>query len=1186
MAKDRQMARPRTARIGFLLFLILHAIFHATVWAATTGSISGTLKDPSGAVIPGATVIAANTATGIQNKTTTDTKGVYTFPSLQLGRYDLQAEVEGFRPQKRTGLVIDADSKLQVDLTVEMIEKIEEVTVIENEVKVEAASSQMGEVVTGKAMTAVALNGRSFTDLLALQPGIVPSTTQQPESIVMAGASVAIAPSGTLNAGNQSISGQREDANGFIINGGDVKEMMNGGTTIVPNLDSIAEFRILTNNFDAEYGNYGGGIINVVTKSGDNRLHGSGFEFLRNTALDARNFFSPERGFYRQNQFGGTVGGPIQKNRVFFFGDYQGTRQSQGLDTGLIPVPSLADRSGNLADRADTLTGTVGGPYLAKLLSQKLGYAVTANEPYYTSGCISPAQCVFPNAIIPQRAWSAPAMHLLQYIPTPNIGESTFSTGSQGKILRDDKGSFRVDGNSSRWGLLSAYYYADDYDLNNPYPTGQGGANVPGFAALNLGRGQLLSLGQTKTFGASMVNELRLSYMRSANNVGQPAGGVGPSLASQGFVTGPGTTGITVLAPQIEGIENVRFNAFTIGTPITNLTQANNTYAVLDNFSKVMGNHSLKTGFQLSLEQVNINPNPTFNGSFLFTGSETGSDFADFLIGVGSNYNQADSQTFYGRHKYAGAFVQDSWRARPNLTLNIGVRWDLMRYWSEKYNQIPTFVLGQQSKVYPTAPTSLVYPTDPGVPNTLVPQKNKFAPRLGLAYSPGKANGLLGKILGGPGKTSIRAGYGIFYSVIEGNTIAIDEPQPPYGLSYTSPGQPLFATPFVDAASGQIHVNPFPLTFPPLNASLSHPNPNINFSPFLPQAGMTAPPPGNTYPYNENYFFSIERQLAANSVLSLSYVGSQAHHLLAVYSANPGNPALCVALSKPSAVAPGSSTCGPFGEDATYTGASGQIFHGTRGPLGSNFANDDYEGSIGNSNYNSFQASLRHTGKQLDLMLAYTFSKSIDQASSISDPVNPFNFSATRALSAWDLKHDLVATYQYQLPLERFVGRARGFAEGWAISGITRLSSGFPVTIHSDGDLSLMGSLPNGVNNQSLDLPDFTPGNLNLNHDPRNGLPYFNTSLFTPNALGTPGTASRRSFHGPGALNFDLALLRTFRLTESKALQFRLETFNTFNHTQFFGPVAVDGGIDTALFGHVVKAAPPRLMQIALKFTF
>ena len=222
-----------------------------------------------------------------------------------------------------------------------------------------------------------------------------------------------------------------------------------------------------------------------------------------------------------------------------------------------------------------------------------------------------------------------------------------------------------------------------------------------------------------------------------------------------------------------------------------------------------------------------------------------------------------------------------------------------MQYWSEKYNQIPAFNLGQQSRVYPTAPQGLVYPTDLGVPNTLVPQEHRFAPRLGLAYSPGKADGFLGKIIGGPGKMSIRAGFGIFYSVIQGNTIAIDEPQPPYGLSYTSPAPPLFATPFISAADGATHVQPFPLTFPPLNATANHPNPNIDFSPYVPQAGMTAPFRGNTYPYNDNYFFSIERELHQDTVLSLSYVGSQAHHLLLVYSANPGNPALCLALSKP-----------------------------------------------------------------------------------------------------------------------------------------------------------------------------------------------------------------------------------------------------------------------------------------------
>lgn len=1159
--------------------------FCAAALAATTGSISGTVTDPAGAVLPGAMVTVTNTAQGIQNKTTTDAKGTYSFPILPVGKYDLKVEAPSFKIHTRSGLAVDIDSALKVDAVLEIAERLESITVTADDVQVDTVSTQMGEVVSAKAMTSVALNGRSFTDLLALQPGIAPMPTQEPESIVMAGASIAIAPSGTLNAGNQSISGQREDANGYLVNGGDVKELMNGGTSVVPNLDSIAEFRILTNNFDAEYGNYSGGIINVVTKSGANALHGSAFEFLRNTSLDSRSFFSPERSFYRQNQFGGTVGGALKQNKAFFFGDYQGTRQAQGVDTGLIPVPTLANRSGDLSDQGDALIGEVSGPYLAGLLTQKLGYGVTSNEPYYKQGCTSNLQCVFPGGIIPQRAWSEPTKHLLPYIPLPNVGPGTFSTAAVGKTLRDSKGSSRMDANSDRFGLFTAYYYYDDYNLNNPYPTGQGGASVPGFAALNLGRSQLINLGHTKTLGASSVNELRISYMRNANNVGQPSGGVGPSLKSQGFVTGPGTPGIVVLDPKIEGIENLTFNSFTIGTPITNLTQANNTYAISDNFSRVSGNHTLKFGGRFSYEQVNVNPNPTFNGAFNFHGTETGSDFADFLIGVPTNYNQADSQTFYGRHKYAGAFAQDSWKVTPNLTLNYGLRYELMQYWSEKYNQIPTFVLGQQSKVFTTAPEGLVYPTDKGIPNTLVPQSHRFAPRIGLAYSP-KAEGLLGKLFGGAGKTSIRAGYGMFYSVIQGNTIAIDEPQPPYGLSYTSGAPPLFATPFISAADGETHVQPFPLTFPPLTATVDHPQTGIDFSPFLPQAGMTTPYFRNTYPYSENYFFSIERELAMNTVLSVSYVGSQAHHLLLVSSSNPGNPALCLALSKPSAVAPNTPTCGPYSEDATYHTADGRTIEGTRGPFGPNFSNNAYQSSTGNSNYNSFQANLQRSSTRLDMMISYTYSKSIDQGSSISDVSDPFNHSRLRGLSAWDLKHNIVATYTYHLPLEAISRRGQAVTKGWAISGITRVSTGFPVTISADGDNSLQGSVPNGVNNHSLDLPDRLLGDLAINKDPRNALPYFDTSRFALNALGSPGSASRRSFYGPGQLNFDMALLRTFAISENKSLQFRFETFNTFNHTQFFGPSAVNGDHSSDLFGHVVKTAPPRRSQVALKFTF
>ena len=462
------LARKRArARCIVLLFSLMLSPYSAFVMQADTGgSISGTVTDQTGAVVPDTTVTALNLDTTVQQTTKTNTNGFYTFTTLPVGRYEIEIIREGFKPYKRTGLIVDVNAALREDISLTMGEQSEEVVVSDTAVHVETESSQMGEVVTGTQITAVALNGRSFTDLLALQPGIVPMSTQQPDSIVMAGASVAIAPSGGLNPGNQSISGQREDANGFVVNGGDVKELMNGGTSIVPDLDSIAEFRVLTNNFDAEYGNYSGGIVNVVTKSGTNGFRGSAFEFLRNTALDAKNFFSSERGKFNQNQFGGTAGGPISKNKIFFFGDYQGTRTRQGIDTGLISVPSVADRTGNLIDLAGLFTTTktvngkqitvptaVSGSNLATLLSQKLGYSVSAKEPYYVLGCTQ-STCVFPGAIIPQAAWSEPAKHLLQYIPPVNSGISNFSTASQEQKLRDDKMSFRVDGNSGRWGQL------------------------------------------------------------------------------------------------------------------------------------------------------------------------------------------------------------------------------------------------------------------------------------------------------------------------------------------------------------------------------------------------------------------------------------------------------------------------------------------------------------------------------------------------------------------------------------------------------------------------------------------------------------------------------------------------------------------------------------------------------------
>ena len=289
----------------------------------------------------------------------------------------------------------------------------------------------------------------------------------------------------------------------------------------------------------------------------------------------------------------------------------------------------------------------------------------------------------------------------MQYVPSPNIDANTLSTGAFAQTVRDDKGSFRVDASTGRLGLLTGYYFVDDYRLDNPYPGQQGGANVPGFDALTIGRAQLWSFGSAKTLGQNTVNDFHASLTHNHNDVGVPHGGTGVSTASQGFVTGPGTPGIVVLAPQFEGVENLVFNTFTMGVTITGVNQTGDTLHLSDSVSKVFGAHTLKYGGQYQFQQVRLEPNATFNGTFTFAGTETGSDFADFLLGVPSNYIQSSGGVFYLRNQYGGVFAQDSWRAKSNLTINYGVRWDIMAPWYEKDNQIQTIVPGQQSAVYP-----------------------------------------------------------------------------------------------------------------------------------------------------------------------------------------------------------------------------------------------------------------------------------------------------------------------------------------------------------------------------------------------------------------------------------------------------------------------------------------------------
>ena len=476
--------------IRIFIWCFLAFVFSPIAFANDAGgSLSGEVRDSSGALVAGAAVTLSNPGTGVALTSATNSTGSYYFASVSVGSYELKISAPGFRTYTRTSIAISVTGNVRADAILSVGQTQETVTVEGASVVLDIASTQMGEVLNHSTVEALPLNGRSFSDLLALQAGVAPVTTMTSSTVQGLGQTV-FSPSGDLNPGVLSINGQRESANGYIVNGANAEE--NGSLTaaIIPNLDSIAEFRILVNNLDAEYGRYSGGQVNVVTKSGSNAIHGDAFEFFRNTVLDAKNYFSQDRGTFEQNQYGATLGGPIKRGKIFYFVDYQGTRQTQGMDTGLISVPTALDRTGNLLDQAssfvtsETINGqtysvptTVSGSYFAtQILSRKLKYSVMQGEPYYfvqgeslpdnpsstyASDCTSSADCVFPNAVIPQGAWSSPAQALLQYIPKPNVSESAYSTSAFNQQLHDNKAAVRVDADT-RWGRIMGYYSFDN----------------------------------------------------------------------------------------------------------------------------------------------------------------------------------------------------------------------------------------------------------------------------------------------------------------------------------------------------------------------------------------------------------------------------------------------------------------------------------------------------------------------------------------------------------------------------------------------------------------------------------------------------------------------------------------------------------------------------------------------------
>ncbi len=1225
--------RLRSLPSGFALILAM--LFSSAVLRAdVTGSIQGVVRDKTQAAVAGAHITVTNAQTNFKQEAVAAADGSYRILALPAGTYSLSVTAGGFRTFVESDIVVKVNDQLQVDVTLEVGSAQQETVKVEaNAVQVQTESTQLGDVIDSKKMLALPLNGRSYIDLLGLQAGVAPSTA----STIGGDRPV----SGNLNAGNISVNGQRETANAFLVNGGDVSEGRNLGAGLVPNLDSVEEFRLITNSFDAEYGKFSGAVMNAITKSGTNSIHGDVFEFLRNDKLDARNFFAPSKSELRQNQFGYTLGGPAWKDHLFFFSDYQGTRQVQGAETGLVTVPTTAERAGNFDPT--TLTGLVDGTAWAQVLTNRLatttGQTVAYQEPYSFPGCNSTdpvTGCVFPVnsttglANIPQAAWDTPASHILSYIPTPTLAAdvNNYSNNSQRSSLVDNKFGERVDFNNQTTGNWSWYYHIDNTTVDSALA---GFATVPGFPTTTPSRAQEFVMSNTKTFGATAVNEARISFFRTAVHKDNPAGSFA-NISDLGFVTGVGTLGIVPLPGYTQYMPQVTLSqiGLNIGVPTLNTDQPDTTYMVSDVFSKAAGRHTWKFGGEFRYLQVNERNYASPNGQFTFDGSVTGSDMADFLLGAtcntcGAAYVQAAKQVLDSRTRYGGAFAQDSWKVKSNLTLNLGLRWEVSMPWYDWQGKIQTWVPGEQSVEFPLAPTGLVFPGDPGIPKTLAPTRyNNWGPRLGLAYSPGFSDGILGKIFGGPGKSSIRAAYGIYYTSVEDLNLFYEVADAPFGLYWQSPSSVLFSQPFLIRQSGQSLGQRFPYTLPIPGAAS---NKTLDFSVFEPFNYFPGYDIHNRLPYAEHFNLSIQRELTKSTVLTLAYVGTEGHHLITQQESNPGDPALCQQLTAEGAVDLTASTpgqppvigCGFGAESDVFQLPSGNVYSTRNKLINPNYCpgaatqvcagyGNTFTYTSANSIYNAAQVTVERKAKDVTFLAAYTFAKGLDDSSGFGDLVNFVNPKFSRGLSSTDVRHNFVASYIWAIPFDRaFPNAPKRLTQGWQVQGITRLSTGFPIQLNQgNGDYTLWGSSSTDMPNVVGPVQTLNPRKSNPNCPTADGTGcYFlppTPGLLTPQSPGdstepaclqsvgafalncvpgTFGTANRRFFHGPGFNNTDFGLVKHTQIKENYAFDLRIEFFNIFNHAQFMNP---DGNISDSNFGIVTNARDPRIGQVSAKF--
>src|ERR1700678_1137673 len=1087
-----------------------------------TGSIRGAVMDPSGAIVQAATVTARQAETGLTRSAVTDRQGEYVLVELPIGHYQLEVHAQGFQKYLQQGISLDVNDTATVGIHLKLGSEAQQVEVSADAALVQSTVSSLGQTVLEHEILDLPLDGRNFSQLGLLQPGVVPLTP------------------GLLEAGgparqNQAyaVDGQRPESNNFLIDGADNVSAVDGGFVLKPPIDAIAEFKILTHNANAEFGRNTGSTTNTVTRTGTNSFHGAAWEFLRNDAMDASDYFTQNVQPLKQNQFGATFGGPILKDKTFFFGYYEGFRNRQG-ESVPATVPSAAERGGNFGEWCAPPASFDPTGICSNSQEQLTYFGVSV--PFNQLTIFTPINPI--------------ATNVLPFFPLPNAAGNGF-IATQTLSETNNQFGVRLDHYLSRADTLNFRYMYGSGPTTDPLsPVG---ANVPGFPVGEYNRAQNFVAQETHIFSPTTIAVTRFSFLRNTFLLDEHLNH--ESLSSLGFQYSP------TLA-SAEGPPFIQVGGYaSVGDPITGPRNTyQNTFDLSGSLSRIYGRHEFKFGGGYRRDQINALQGIATNGFFVF---EVIPSYENFIYNDGfANFLSGNPVVFLQgggdfsreiRDRAVDAYAQDTYKVTSRFTLNYGLRYELPFPATEVHNEVNLFVPGAQSRVIPNAPPGLLYPGDRGVPAGLIPtQKTAFAPRVGFAWNPR-----------GDAKTVVSAAYGIFYEPFyngEGGPLQDPVSSPPY-LKTQQISFPVnsFAYPFYSP-------DPFSQAFPePMTLLVVARNLHL--------------------PYAQDWNLNVQRSLGADWLLQIGYVGTTGVRLPRFIEGNP--PVFYPGV--------GVSTENNVNQRRLYSGCTianpNNCVYSSVGEIAS-IANSSYNALQASlrkrfSHGLSFLASYTWS-HSIDDVSSFNITGSASQPVAGENDLaqNPFDLAAERGPSMFDSRNRFVLSYEWSIPFLQHSSEWYGKILGnWQLNGIFTAMSGTPFTVFDSNDVSLQGQAPE-ISGFSSNRPNVIG---NPNSGPRTVAEWFNVSAFQklePDPLGrfeVFGDEGRNAVVGPGYVDWDFSAFKNIPLTETKELQFRGELFNILNHTNFRLPVS---DIESPTFGQIQSDVSPRVIQVALKFLF